>query len=262
MNSESNKISYNPKRVSRVYLDELIILGEKFKINDQTYHHLRNVLRLRNGHFVKIFNEKSGEFLAKIVDFSEKKSGVIEIIEKLREPFKTNGPRLLFAPVKNLLTQIIQKATELGASGIRPIITQNTILRKIEKEKLEQIAEDSACQCERLDVPEIMEEMTLNEILAENSLILLCDENGNGEFLGDFLAKSKIPAKDLSIMIGPEGGFSEAEFRFLESCKNVHKVTLGPRILRSETAIVTALALVQALVGDLNCKTISKRAVK
>jgi 16S rRNA (uracil1498-N3)-methyltransferase len=162
--------------------------------------------------------------------------------------------------VKNAKNEfIVQKATEMGVSAIQPVITKHTIKDKTNAERLNLVAIEAAEQCERLDVPQVFEIADLDRILPKysNHTIILCDETGAGKSAKDVLPSIVIPAQagiqlKLAILIGPEGGFSDDEIKYLHAMKNVHAIGLGPRILRAETAIITALALCQNYLGDFD----------
>lgn len=250
--------SFNPKRTYRQYhpseLQENLIIS----VEEKTYHHLKNVLRLTKNSLIKIFNEQNGEFLAEVHDFSNKKQGLIEIKQKLREPNSCEiGPCLIFAPVKNHTTQIIEKATELGCSNIIPIECKHSVIRKFDIEKHQIIAISSSCQSERMSIPKIHPMIKLSEInsyeFLNNQKILFADENGTGKNFHE-ISKNSFH----SCLIGPEGGFSKSELEFMRSHPKFESIHLGSRILKSETAAISCLTLMQFVNQNLKTKPVSK----
>ncbi|MEM8935474.1 MAG: RsmE family RNA methyltransferase [Pseudomonadota bacterium] len=176
------------------------------------------------------------------------------------------GPILFFAPVKRTpLETIIQKATELGVSKFSPVLTERCVVSKINSERLAAIALEAAEQCGRLSIPSVDEPMPFADLFADwpaGRRLMYCDEAGddpNAEWGGgegraapalEALSASNSNANEWGILIGPEGGFSPAERDALRARKSVLPVTLGPRILRADTATIAALALFQAVQGD------------
>jgi 16S rRNA (uracil1498-N3)-methyltransferase len=228
-------------------------LSENGSINlcKEHSHYLTNVMRLKVSDSILIFNGSDGEFNGVITSASKNEVSV-NIKNKTRAQVSSPDLTLLYAPVKNAKNEfIVQKATEMGVSHIQPVITKNTIKDKAKNERLRLVAIEAAEQCERLDVPEVNEIAELDKILHkyENHKIMLCDETGAGKAVAEAFKGIK-PGDKWAILIGPEGGFSDAEIKMLHEMKNVYPVGLGPRILRAETAIITALALWQNYMGD------------
>lgn len=220
-------------------------------LTPKQHHYLKNVLRLKDGDALIIFNENDGEWLARIARL-DRKSGVLELLEKWRDPSVSPDIWVCFAPVKRAPVDLIaEKATELGARVLQPVMTQNTDVKRVNTERLRAIAVEAAEQCERLDVPEIRGPVKLAALLKdwpEDRKILLCAEIGEHMPIRDAL--ELMQPGSLAILTGPEGGFTEQEIKNLCRIPFIRPVSLGPRILRAETAVIAALACVQAHLGD------------
>ena len=241
------------------------------EINDNDFNYLTKVMRKIIGDELLIFNGFDGEWLAKIIQIN-KKNCQIQTISKSREQYFPPNIILAFAPVKNARVDFIAaKATELGIAKFQPIITNRTIVDKINLDRFGANIKEAAEQCERLDLPQIVEPVKLEsflKIIAQNNqaTLILCDESGNGKKASEVLPQinfssqqnlSADPLKNNSeiiIFIGPEGGFSKEEFTRFDQMENLYKITLGPRILRADTAIISAITLVQEFLGDFNLK--------
>ena len=246
-------------KLIRLYIEAPIEIGCFLDCNQDQSHYISNVMRRKISDNVLIFNGSDGEFLANITIIH--KNGVeLKVIKQTREQTYSPEIKLLYAPVKNAKNEfIVQKATEMGVSEIQPINTDRTIRDKANTEKLELVAIEAAEQCKRLDVPQINNikefEHAIDDL--QDYIIIVCDETGKGRAAAEVLAEiknSNIEDEEenfkYAIVIGPEGGFSPKELEYLRSLENVFAIGLGPRILRAETAIITALALVQNYLGD------------
>lgn len=215
-------------------------------LNGEQAHYLRAVMRRGPGDRVAVFNGRDGEWRAAIVDLG-KRGGHLTLESQSRPQQKARPLDLLFAPVKRAGTEwLVQKATELGAARLRPVLTRRTERARLRLERLQTIATEAAEQCERLDVPVIDEPVELAHLLADwpaGTPLLFCDERAPGPPLLQALADLMPPA---GLLIGPEGGFDPAEREDLLARPAVRQVSLGPRILRAETAALAALATCQA----------------
>ena len=194
------------------------------------------------------------QFLAKISEIN-KNTIIIDIIKKIRDVKIENDIWLLFAPVKKSPTEyIVQKATELGVSKIIPVITERTITKNLNLKRMQDIAIESSEQCERITIPEVCAVKKLKDLIPNwdnDRIIFFCDETiRNNDF-------AKIDFQNLStksfgaILVGPEGGFSTNETNYLREKKFIRPIDLGPRILRSDTAVIAALSLWHYLNGDI-----------
>jgi len=226
--------------------------NQTIEINDNDFNYLIKVMRKKIDDQLLIFNGFDGEWLAKIIEIN-KKNCQLQIINQTKPQYFPPSITLAFAPVKNARIDFIAaKATELGITKFQPIITAHTIVDKINLERFRANIKEAAEQCERVDLPEVLEPIKLGGFLKnlkENQILILCDESGNGEKASNVLTKLDNPS-EIIIITGPEGGFSGQEFLGFDTIKNLHKISLGPRILRADTAIVCAITLVQEFAGD------------
>ncbi len=250
--------------VPRLYVDAPLAEGAAAPLSPEQAHYLRNVMRREAGEALLVFNARDGEFEAAIAGLS-KKGATAAVGARRRAPEAEPDLWLLVAPVKRgPLETIVQKAVELGVSRIVPVLTARTNAQRVKDERLAAIATEAAEQCGRLSVPPIEAARPLAALLdawpAERRL-LFCDEAGDdpaAEWGGkqgraapvlEALAAEK--PGPWAILTGPEGGFAPEERALLRRLDFVVPATLGPRILRADTAAITALALWQAALGDL-----------
>lgn len=232
--------------MARLFVDTALD-GEIVLEAEQT-HYLSRVLRLGAGDRVRVFNGRDGEVAAEI-GVVGKKSLTLIAGERLREHVVPPELTLFFAPLKRHRTaMLLEKATELGATRLQPVITERTQFPKVKLERMRSQVIEAAEQTERLDVPEIRKALPLIEaVRAANCPLLMGDERGDTRPMLDTLAGLISP---LAVLVGPEGGWSEGEREALLALKGCIPVTLGPRILRADTAAVAMLTLVQAACGD------------
>lgn len=214
-------------------------------------HYLQHVLRCKPGDQVNLFNGRDGEWSAEVTEL-RKGRGTVTAGRLLRAQKPSPDLWLVFAPVKRArLDYMVQKAVELGVSALLPVVTRFTMVERIKAERLVANAIEAAEQCDRLDVPAIHDPVTLSALLdawdpARN--LLFCDEGGDARPLLQALEQG--PRGPGAVIIGPEGGFHPDERLLLRQREWVTPVTLGPRILRSDTAAVVALSLWQSVLGD------------
>ncbi len=252
--------------IPRLYIDAPLHAGLPAPLSAEQAHYLKNVLRRREGDAVRLFNGRDGEFAGTIAELG-KKAGAVQLGEKTREQEAEPDLTLIFAPVKRgPLETIVQKAVEIGVARLQPVITERTAQPRLNIERLRAIAMEAAEQCGRLNVPSVDEPIKLAALLENWSgkgRLLFCDEAGDDaqeEWGGregraapalDALKGVNSPADSpWSVLTGPEGGFSPEERRQLRAKPFVTPVTLGPRILRADTAAIAALVLWQAALGD------------
>ena len=236
-------MSAEKKPRNRLYIQNSLEDGAILTLSTEQFNYVIKVLRLKIGYELLAFNE-SGEYLAKVYNV-QKKSADIQLIKKLREPALCTPRTLIFAPVKNPNPSFyIQKATELGATNIIPVITERSVVRSTNTEKMNAVAIEAVEQCERFDIPRVTDIMTLQDAIktTDAEVILFCDENQNSVTRMDAISKN--PNKHYAARIGPEGGFSDAEREMLIANKRVASVTISKHILRAETAMITALGAV------------------
>lgn len=249
--------------IPRLYLDAPLAGGASAPLSGPQAHYLKNVLRRGEGDAVRVFNGRDGEFEAAIEGLG-KKGGAVKLGANLRAPEPEPDLWLLFAPVKrDAIDLIAQKATELGAARLQPVVTERTIAARANEERLQAIAIEAAEQCGRLAPPAIVPLQKLSKVLdgwPKERRLIYCDEAGDDPSLewGGREGRAK-PMLDAltgaetgpwAILIGPEGGFTGEERARLRALAFVTPVTLGPRILRADTAVFAALALWQGALGD------------
>jgi 16S rRNA (uracil1498-N3)-methyltransferase len=217
----------------------------------QQSHYLLNVLRMAEGAEVLVFNGRDGEWRA-AVDPKSKKAARLRLVEQTRPQPPRPDLIYCFAPLKQgRLDYLVQKAVEMGAGVLQPVITQHTQVAKAGTDRLKANAIEAAEQCGILAVPEVAEPLKLDRLLAgweKDRRLIFCDEDSSTN--NPLPALQQLTEKKLGLLIGPEGGFSDDERRQLRALPFVTAIPLGPRILRADTAAVAALALVQATIGD------------
>jgi 16S rRNA (uracil1498-N3)-methyltransferase len=247
----------------RLYVAPDLIEGGDLVLDGDQAHYLTRVMRLGAGDPVRVFNGRHGEWDAAL-GASTKSTATLQLRTHMREQVGVPDVWLLFAPLKKARTDfVVEKAVELGASEIRPVLTERTDAETVRVDRLQRLAIEAAEQTERLDVPPIRDAAKLMPLLSgwdAGRVLLFADEAGDdaerpwgGEAgrakpAGEVLRS--LPDGPAAILIGPEGGFSAAERTHLRKQVFVRPVSLGPRILRAETAALAVLALWQSIRGD------------
>ena len=215
------------------------------KLDKSQSHYLTKVMRVKENEVFSLFN-KNGEWEAKILGISK---SIVEFktIKQLRQKENTKELWLAFSPIKsNYQNFMIQKATELGVTKFLPIIFERTIVRKINKDRLEKIVIEASEQSNRINVPTIEESQNLNNFLKTNSIdLIFTDLNSNNNKID----KSKFTDRPVCIIIGPEGDFSEAEREKILGFKGVQPIKINENILRSETAVISAISIVNYAIN-------------
>jgi len=224
----------------RLYFLENLSLNLVDKLDKSQSHYILKVMRLKIGDNISLFN-KSGEWEAKILNIS---NSIVEfkVTQQLRQKENSKELWLAFSPIKsNYFNFMIQKATELGVTKFFPIIFDRTVVRKINKERLNKILIESSEQSNRLIVPTIEDLITLDEFLNLNNFeLIFTDLNSKNTKINT----SKLSNKPICIIIGPEGDFSESERQKILSYKGVQPIKINENILRSETAVISAISIV------------------
>jgi 16S rRNA (uracil1498-N3)-methyltransferase len=236
----------------RLYVETPLNEGAELALSQQQGHYLVNVLRLREGARVLVFNGRDGEFSTQLHMSARKRAA---LVVGARERAQEHPPDLeyLFAPLKHArLDYVAQKAVEMGARRLRPVRTRRTQASRVNLDRLRANALEAAEQCGIIWLPEIAAEQPLEAALAgwpAQRLLVFCDEAAPE---ADPLAAlaGRATAGGVALLIGPEGGFEESERAAILETPNVARLSLGPRILRADTAAVAALALIQAQLGD------------
>jgi 16S rRNA (uracil1498-N3)-methyltransferase len=243
------------KRDIRLFVTGSLNPGESLTLPEKSSHYLCNVMRCRQGEQILCFNSQQGEFLCNLKTI-DKRATIVCPIEQTKTPHPEPDVWLLFAPLKKDKTDfVIEKAVELGVKSIAPVITRYTNSDKVKVERFEAQAVEACEQCGRLSIPEICQPLDLSKILEawdSKRVLFFMDEQRNGlNALQEFEHNHNRPA---ALLIGPEGGFSAEERALLNRQKFVRNISLGPRILRAETAALAALTLWQSTCGDWNNK--------
>lgn len=236
---------------TRLYVTEPLAAGTVVGLDHGPAHYLRSVLRLEQGARVALFNGRDGAWAARIEGLG--KGWASLTVEALLQGQRAEPDLwLCFAPIKRArLDFLVEKAAELGVSRLQPVITQHTVVTRVNLERLKANVREAAEQCERLTLPEVAEPLDLPALLASwpvGRRLFLCAEAGPALPLAE--AVQAAPPGPAAFMTGPEGGFSPGELDDLAKRAFVSPVGLGPRILRADTAAIAALAAWQALAGD------------
>ena len=237
-------------RLPRLYLEGDLASGGRLALARGQENYLRNVLRLPDGGETLVFNGRDGEWTAQLSGARGK--ATLTIAERMRPQPAGSGLLFAFAPLKHArLDYLVQKAVEMGAGIVQPVLTQHTQVTRVNTARMRANAIEAAEQCGILALPKIEEPATLSrwlDALPAERVLVFCDEEAQVADPLDALARA--PAGPLAVLIGPEGGFAEAERKILTRRTKVVRLSLGPRILRADTAAVAVLALVQAARGD------------
>jgi 16S rRNA (uracil1498-N3)-methyltransferase len=238
------------KTTPRLFVDILLTDGAEFVLEKEQGHYLVHVLRLVSGDAVALFNGRDGEWLAYITTVT-KKSVEVRVERNTAAVKAPPDIDYLFAPLKHTrLDYMVQKATELGARRLRPVITQRTIAERVNLERMKANAVEAAEQCNLVFVPEVLEPVALAKVLANwdpARRLIYCDETATVMNPAEALKNLTPPA---AVLVGPEGGFTNEERAHLKSLPFVTAISLGPRIMRADTVAIAALAVVQATIGD------------
>ena len=235
----------------RLYIKEELILQKTIILNEEQTHYLKNVVKYATGETINCFDNKNGEFKCQIIELNKKTTKIVPL-EKTKDRVSCPDIWLLFAPLKKDNTDfVIEKATELGCSKIIPVLTAytNTTNFKTERHLAQSI--EAAEQCRRTDLPEISHLQPLTDIINQwdpSRTLFFMDETLQSKNFLDVLKTNK--TNRAAILIGPEGGFSAEELSLVRKQSYTKGATLGPRILRAETAALAALSCWQLIQGD------------
>ena len=239
--------AWPPASTPRLYVDRPLEGGGEVMIGGAQAHYLVGVMRAKVGDPVRLFDDISGEWLARVAHVG-KRDLMLAIEAKLAPRERVPDLWLLTAPIKKgRIDWIVEKACELGVDRIVPVITQRTIVERLNGERLRAHMIEAAEQCGRTALPTLAEPVKLGKLLAEwpaDRMLIFADEAG-GAPMGEVATKE--PA---AILIGPEGGFTDEERAAIRALPTARGVTLGPRILRADTAAVAAVGLWMAIAGD------------
>ena len=239
------------KSKTRLYIKKQISSNLLIYVKNKQHHFLKNVLRIKINDIVHVFDGITGEWESKVLTIN-RNNIVLRVSKKIKELEKISDIWLIFSPIKKTRMSIaVQKATELGVSKIIPCLTEFTDIFALNRESLKLNAIEAAEQSRRLEVPEIIEPIKLTSILQDwpnDRYIIYCDENLDTDTsITKVLKNIKGKCNKWAVLVGPEGGFSEDEKRIITEQKRSFAVSLGKRVLRSDTAIIVALYCVQEL---------------
>jgi 16S rRNA (uracil1498-N3)-methyltransferase len=236
---------------TRLYVSAPLAAGASVPATEGQAHYLLHVMRAKVGDRLRLFNGRDGEWLAKIAQ-AGKRGAMLECIAQTAPQAGVPDIWLAFAPVKKTPADyLVQKATELGAAALLPVFTRRTVVTRVNEERLAANAVEAAEQSDRLSVPDIRPPVAFDRLLEswpKERLLFFCDESGDAKPLAE--AARDAPQGAAAILTGPEGGFDPAEREALRALPYVIPVTLGPRILRADTAALAALSVWQSVRGD------------
>lgn len=238
--------AWPPHSLPRLFVDEPLEVRKSVTVDGQ---YLAAVLRLGPGDRVKLFDDRSGEWLAEIVEAGRKRV-LLTVGDRLREREQVPDLWLLFAPIKRgRIDWLVEKATELGVARLQPVLTRRTIVDRLNLDRLRAHAIEAAEQCERTALPQIAPPDKLDALLAAwplDRLLYFADEGGGEPF-------APAPGR-AAILIGPEGGFTNEERSAIRAVPQARPISLGPRILRADTAALAATSLWMAGAGDWSAR--------
>ena len=236
----------------RLFVDAPLGAGQSVALERNQSNYLGNVLRLSAGDTILVFNGHDGEWQARIT--GRKKADSLEIVNQTRPQDRLPDIAYVFAPLKHArLDYMVQKAVEMGASRLQPVLTRHTQVSRVNSERMRANVIEAAEQCGILSLAEVAEPVPLDRYLGQREakrMLVFCDEAAEVRSPLQALQQGLAVADGIDILIGPEGGFAEEERTLLLRQPKTLRLSLGPRILRADTAGVAALALVQAALGD------------
>jgi 16S rRNA (uracil1498-N3)-methyltransferase len=238
------------RSTNRIFIEENFLHMDPIILRGDTAHYIRNVLRLKLNNKIRVFNEIIGEYLAKIISCDKKEVHLkLELENQLRSP--ATGTKLSIAPclIKNdRFSLMLDMVVQLGVTNIIPIISNNTVHKNFKLDRMKRIIIESVEQSERLDVPTIQEAVNLSKIdFSQYDTVIYANEYATTDMIVD---KNITLKENILLIIGPEGGFTEAELDMMGKLPNAHGISLGANILRAETAMVNLVSVVSSLRND------------
>jgi 16S rRNA (uracil1498-N3)-methyltransferase len=238
-------------RAPRLFVDAPLREGERIALERNQSNYLGNVLRLSAGGTILVFNGRDGEWQAQIE--GRKRPDGLSIVARTRPQDRLPDIAYIFAPLKHArLDYMVQKAIEMGAAALQPVLTRHTQVSRVNSERMRANVIEAAEQCGILSLADVVEPVALERYLDKREagrLLVFCDEASDVKNPIEAL-RQVTAAEGIDILVGPEGGFAEEERALLLRQPKALRLSLGPRILRADTAGVAALALVQAALGD------------
>lgn len=244
-------MSLNPTPKARLFIDAPLASGALLTLDEKPSHYLSHVLRMKVGEEVALFNGRDGEWRA-VLHAAAKRGISLQVKERLRPHRLPPDLWLLFAPIKSgRIDLVVEKATELGVRGFGAVKTTRTVVGRVNEERLRAHAIEAAEQTGRVEIPELFSYRPLESWLHGWDVarrLIVCDETGSGQPPDVALAPHH--GQKAALLIGPEGGFAPAELARLRALPYVVPMTLGPRVLRADTAAIAALTCLQLYLGD------------
>ena len=242
------------KSKTRIFVNKELALDKMIYVKEKQHHFLKNVLRVKIDDEIMVFDNQTGEWFSRVISIN-RDNIVLEVLKKNKKIVDELDIWLVFSPIKvNRLNITIQKATELGVSKLIPCITNYTNDNFLNYKNLNSNIIEAAEQCERLTLPILENQIKLQDYLTNHPMdraLVFCNENNKtNESMFNSILKIKNKFKKWSLLIGPEGGFSDKEIIEIEKLDNCFPVSLGARILRSDTATTSALFCLQSIIGS------------
>ncbi len=238
-------------RMQRLFVEADLAAGAAFEVSKDQFHYLANVLRLEDGSELLVFNGRDGEWTA-TASYPTRKRLLLTATVQVRPQPAACDLHYLFAPLKvGRLDYLVQKAVEMGAGVLQPVMTQHVQGKITSIERIEANVVEAAEQCGILSIPAVAAPRRLEDLLQDwpqDRRLIFCDEGHDSQ--NPLAALNAITERKLALLVGPEGGFSDAERTLLRGLPFVTAIPLGPRILRADTAAVAAMAVIQATIGD------------
>lgn len=251
MTPENDALVESGGRV-RLFTNQFLAEGARLSLTDAQCHYVVHVMRARMGSTLRLFNGRDGEWVARIVEIG-RRSCSLECERCVVPQSGTHDLWLAFAPIKKTPADYLaQKATELGVRVLQPVITHRTVVRRVNVDRIVANAIEASEQCERMDVPEVRGPVALDALLSawpSERCLVFCDEGGEAPPVADAVANEN-RSSSWGVLTGPEGGFDSDERAAIRAHPSTLAVTLGPRIMRADTAAIAALSVVAALKGD------------
>jgi 16S rRNA (uracil1498-N3)-methyltransferase len=239
-------------RSPRLFVDAALAAGAAVALDRDQSNYLGNVLRLAPGETILVFNGRDGEWQAQVL--GRKRLDRLTVESMTRQQDRLPDLTYAFAPLKHArLDYMVQKAVEMGAASLQPVVTRFTQVGRVNGERMRANVVEAAEQCGILSLATVHDPVLLDRFLiarASDRLLVFCDEAAEVEDPVQALAGVRDDSRGIDLLIGPEGGFAEEERAVLLRQPRIARLALGPRILRADTAAVAALALVQAVLGD------------
>jgi 16S rRNA (uracil1498-N3)-methyltransferase len=239
-------------RSPRLFVDAALAAGQTVALERSQSNYLGNVLRLSAGGTILVFNGRDGEWQASIA--GSKRPDSLKLVAQTRPQDRLPDLAYVFAPLKHArLDYMVQKAVEMGASSLQPVLTRFTQVARVNGERMRANVIEAAEQCGILSIAAVAEPVSLDRYLGQRPpqrLLVFCDEAADAANPLQTLRSNATASTGIDVLIGPEGGFAEEERSILLRQPRISRLSLGPRVLRADTAAVAALALVQAALGD------------